>query len=553
MLENIIKEQQNKLGIPNEVDIAQYPNLTAAFEEAVEQFRDLPVFTSLGRTITYGELDKLSADFASYLQNHTELKPGDRIAVQLPNVIQYPVVVFGALRAGMTIVNTNPLYSKRELEHQFNDSGATVLVVLANVASVVEKALPNTGIKQVIVTELADLHGPLKRFMLNNAIKHIKKMVPPYKLHQAHKFTEVMRLGSRQPMQKVERKIDDIAVLQYTGGTTGVAKGAMLTHQNLLANTLQCSVIFEGYNFEVGKEILIQPLPLYHIYAFLFSLISMLKGSHTILIPNPRDLPGLVKELAKWKFTGFCGLNTLFVGLCNNEEFQGLDFTAMKMTMSGGMALTHSAEENWRKITGSPIFEGYGLTETSPVVSVNPGRGNRVGTIGLPVPSTRIKIVDDDGKELPVGEAGELCVKGPQVMQGYWQRQDETDKVMKDGWFCTGDIAVMEADGYMKIVDRKKDMILVSGFNVYPNELEDVLSEHPGVIECAAIGVPDDKSGEVVKMFVVAKQPSVTKDELIAFCKERMAGYKMPRYIEFKDELPKSNVGKILRRELRDN
>ena len=553
MLENTIKEQQNKLGIPNDVDITKYPNLTAAFEEAVEQFRELPVFTSLGRTITYGELDQLSADFASYLQNHTELKPGDRIAVQLPNVIQYPVVVFGALRAGMTIVNTNPLYSKRELEHQFNDSGATVLVVLANVASVVQQALPNTGIKQVIVTELADLHSPLKRFMLNNAIKHIKKMVPPYKLHQAHKFTEVMRLGSRQPMQKVERKIDDVAVLQYTGGTTGVAKGAMLTHQNLLANTLQCSVIFEGYDFDVGKEILIQPLPLYHIYAFLFSLISMLKGSHTILIPNPRDLPGLVKELSKWKFTGFCGLNTLFVGLCNNEEFQDLDFSAIKMTMSGGMALTHSAEANWRKITGSPIYEGYGLTETSPVVSVNPGRGNRVGTIGLPVPSTRIKIVDDDGKELPVGEAGELCVQGPQVMQGYWQRQDETDKVMKDGWFYTGDIAVMEADGYMKIVDRKKDMILVSGFNVYPNELEDVLSEHPGVVECAAIGVPDDKSGEVVKMFVVAQQPSVTKDELIAFCKERLAGYKMPRYIVFKDELPKSTVGKILRRELRDN
>lgn len=553
MLENIIKEQQNKLGIPNEVDISIYPNLVAAFDEAVSLYRDLPVFTSLGHTLSYGELDKLSADFASYLQNHTELKPGDRIAVQLPNVIQYPVVVFGALRAGMIVVNTNPLYSKRELEHQFNDSDATVLVVLANVASVVQAALPNTGIKQVIVTELADLHPPIKRFVLNKAIKHIKKMVPPYQLHQAVKFTEAMRLGARQPMRKVERKIDDIAVLQYTGGTTGVAKGAMLTHQNLLANTLQCSVIFEGYGFEVGKEVLIQPLPLYHIYAFLFSLISMLKGSHTILIPNPRDLPGLVKELSKWKFTGFCGLNTLFVGLCNNEEFQDLDFSAMKMTMSGGMALTHSAEANWRKVTGSPIYEGYGLTETSPVVSVNPGGGNRVGSIGLPLPSTSIKIIDDEGKELAVGEPGELCVKGPQVMQGYWQRQDETDEVIKDGWFATGDVAVMEADGYMKIVDRKKDMILVSGFNVYPNELEDVLSEHPEVVECAAIGVPDDRSGEAVKMFVVKKQQSLTKDELMSFCKERLAGYKMPRFIEFRDELPKSNVGKILRRELRDS
>ena len=552
MLEKIIRDQQQKLGIPSEVDIHKYPNLTAAFQQATTQFRDMPAFTSLGRTLSYGEMDSLSADFAAWLQHHTDLKPGDRVAIQLPNIIQYPVVLFGVLRAGMIVVNTNPLYSKRELVHQFNDSGAKALIVLANVAANVSEALPETGIKHVILTELGDLHSPLKRFVLNKAVKYIKKMVPPYHLPGAVKLTTALSLGRKRPAQFIEKTAEDIAVLQYTGGTTGVAKGAMLTHGNLLANTLQCSAIFEDYGFMIGREIMIQPLPLYHVYAFTVSMIAMLWGCHTVLIPNPRDLPALVKELSKWQFTGFCGLNTLFVGLSGNKDFRALDFTSLKMTMSGGMALTRSAEEAWHKLTGSPIYEGYGLTETSPVVSVNPASGNRVGTIGLPVPGTLVRILDAEGNQLSHGEPGELCVKGPQVMKGYWQRPDETEEVLHDGWFRTGDMAIMEADGYLKIVDRKKDMIIVSGFNVYPNEVEDVFSSHPGVLECAAIGVPDDKSGEAVKLFVVKKNPDLTAGQLIAYGRENLAGYKVPRYVEFREDLPKSNVGKILRRELRD-
>ncbi len=553
MLENLINAQREKLGLPNEVDVEVYGNITEAFEDAVSQFRDRPAYTSVGRTLTYGELDELSAQFASYLQNHTNLKSGDRIAIQLPNIIQYPVVFFGAIRAGLIVVNTNPLYSRRELEHQFNDSGAKALVILANVADKTAEALPATGIETVILTELADLHSPLKRLLINNVVKYVKKMVPKFSIPGAIPFNKALAMGRQQSPKPVEKCLDDVVVLQYTGGTTGVAKGAMLSHGNILANTLQSAAIFKDYGFTQDGEIMIQPLPLYHIYAFLVSMIVMSHGCHVVLIPNPRDLPGMVKELSKWQFTGFCGLNTLFVGLCNNAAFRQLDFSRLKMTISGGMALTRDAEARWHEVTGSHIYEGYGLTETSPVVSVNPGSGNRVGTIGLPVASTQVKLLDSDGNEVPLGEAGELCVKGPQVMQGYWQCQEETEKVIKDGWLLTGDVAVMDADGYLKIVDRKKDMILVSGFNVYPNELEDVVSQHQDIVECAAVGVADEKTGEAVKLFVVSKNPQLNDKMVIDHCRERMAAYKVPRMVEFRDELPKSNVGKILRRELRDS
>jgi long-chain acyl-CoA synthetase len=554
MLESIINAKRNELGIPNTVDTSAYQNLYAAFEHAVARFGDKPAFTSLGRTLTFSELKARADQFAAYIQHHTDLQPGDKIALQLPNLIQYPVVMFGAFKAGLVVVNTNPLYSARELEHQFNDSEAKALVVSAVVAANVQEVLPKTGIKHVIVTSLADLHTPLKRVVVNAAAKYIKKMIPDYHIPGAVSLVKALKLGSAHASQAVGVTQKDLAVLQYTGGTTGLPKGAMLTHGNLLANTLQAVPIFKTYGFNIASELLVQPLPLYHIYAFTVSMILLMTGNQTVLIPNPRDIPGLVKELKKWRYSGFCGLNTLFVALSNNEEFKQSDFSALKMTLSGGMALTKPAEATWHDITGVHIFEGYGLTETSPVVSVNPGNGIRVGSIGLPVASTEVRLVDDDGKDVGVGEAGELCVRGPQVMKGYWQKPEETAKVIDSkGWFYTGDVAQISDDGYLSIVDRKKDMILVSGFNVYPNELEDVLCAHPGVVECAAVGVPDERSGEAVKMFVVADSVSLGSDEVIAYCRKNLAAYKVPKYVEFRDDLPKSNVGKILRRELRDS
>lgn len=553
MLESIISEKRQELGLPDSVDTSLYPNLYSAFEQATTKYADQAAFTSLGCTLTYAEVRKHADDFAAYLQNCTDLEPGDKIALQMPNLVQYPVAMFGALKAGLVVVNTNPLYSERELVHQFNDSGAKALVVSAVVAANVEKVIPQTGIKEVIVTGLADLHSPVKRFVVNNAAKYIKKMIPPYNIKGAKTFNKALKLGAKHTSKAVETTQDDIAVLQYTGGTTGLPKGAMLTHGNLLANTLQSAPIFATYGYDDCGSILIQPLPMYHIYAFTVSMILMTTGNHTVLIPNPRDIPGLVKELSKWKFNGFCGLNTLFVALSNDEGFKKLDFSSLKMTLSGGMALTKVAEQNWFNITGVHIYEGYGLTETSPVVSVNPGNGMRIGSIGIPVASTEVKLVGDNGKPVGVGEPGELCVRGPQVMKGYWNRPDATAEVIdSEGWFSTGDVAQISRDGYLSIVDRKKDMILVSGFNVYPNELEDVLCAHPNVVECAAIGVPDERSGEAVKMFVVANKSNLTADEVIAYCRENLAAYKVPKSIEFRDELPKSNVGKILRRELRD-
>ncbi|SEJ07461.1 long-chain-fatty-acid--CoA ligase FadD1 [Pseudomonas sp. NFR16] len=553
MIENFWKDKY-PAGIAADIDPDQYPNVQAVLKQSCERFANKPAFSNLGKTLTYGEMYALSGAFAAWLQHHTDLQPGDRIAVQLPNVLQYPIAVFGAIRAGLIVVNTNPLYTAREMEHQFNDSGAKALVCLANMAHLAEKVVPKTGVKHIIVTEVADLLPPLKRVLVNSVIKYVKKMVPPFHLPKAVKFNDVLAKGHGQPVQDAAPKSDDVAVLQYTGGTTGVAKGAMLTHRNLIANMLQCKALM-GSNLNEGSEILITPLPLYHIYAFTFHCMSMmLSGNHNVLISNPRDLSAMVKELSKWKFTGFVGLNTLFVALCSNADFRSLDFSSLKLTLSGGMALQQAAAERWKEVTGCSICEGYGMTETSPVATVNPIQKIQMGTIGIPVPSTLCKTINDAGEELPFGEVGELCVKGPQVMKGYWQRQEATDEMLDaEGWLKTGDIAVIQPDGYMRIVDRKKDMILVSGFNVYPNELEDVLATLPGVMQCAAIGVPDEKSGEAIKIFVVVRPGmTLTKELVMEHMRANVTAYKVPRSVEFRDALPTTNVGKILRRELRD-
>jgi long-chain acyl-CoA synthetase len=553
MIENFWKDKYPS-GIAAEINPDEYPNIQVVLKQSCERFANKPAFSNLGKTLTYGELYELSGAFAAYLQQHTNLQPGDRIAVQLPNLLQYPIAVFGAIRAGLIVVNTNPLYTAREMEHQFNDSGAKALVCLANMAHLAEKVVPKTPVQYVIVTEVADMLSPLKRLLINSVIKYVKKMVPAYHLPKAIKFNEVLGKGRGQPVKDASPVSSDVAVLQYTGGTTGVAKGAMLTHRNLIANMLQCKALM-GSNLHEGCEILITPLPLYHIYAFTFHCMSMmLIGNHNILISNPRDLPAMVKELSKWKFSGFVGLNTLFVALCNNEAFRKLDFSALKVTLSGGMALQLAAAERWEAVTGCAICEGYGMTETSPVATVNPIQKIQVGTIGIPVPSTLCRVIDDEGNELPLGGVGELCVKGPQVMKGYWHNQEATDEMLDaEGWLKTGDIAIIQPDGYMRIVDRKKDMILISGFNVYPNELEDVLVMLPGVLQCAAIGIPDEKSGEAIKLFIVVKPGvTLTKDQVMEHMRANVTGYKVPKSVEFRDALPTTNVGKILRRELRD-
>ena len=553
MTDNFWKDKY-PVGVASEINPDEYQNIQAVLKQSCERFADKPAFSNLGKTLTYGELYKLSGDFAAYLQQNTDLQPGDRIAVQLPNLIQYPIVVFGAMRAGLIVVNTNPLYTAREMEHQFNDAGAKALVCLANMAHLAEEVLPKTGIKHVVITEVADMLPPLKRMLINAVVKHVKKMVPAYSLPKAVKLNDALALGRGKAVREASPKSEDVAVLQYTGGTTGVAKGAMLTHRNIVANMLQCKALM-GANLNDGSEVLIAPLPLYHIYAFTFHCMAMmLSGNHNILISNPRDLPAMIKDLSKYRFSGFVGLNTLFVALCNSEDFRKLDFSALKVTLSGGMALQLATAERWKQVTGCPICEGYGLTETSPVASVNPIEHIQLGSIGIPVPSTQFKVINDDGQELAQGEIGELCIKGPQVMKGYWQRPEATDEVIDaDGWFKTGDIGVIQEDGYIRIVDRKKDMILVSGFNVYPNELEDVLASLPGVLQCAAIGVPDEKSGEAIKLFVVVKPgESLTKEQVMQHMHDNLTGYKRPRYVEFRESLPTTNVGKILRRELRD-
>lgn len=553
MLENFWKDKY-PADIPAEINPDQYPNILAVLKESCQRFADKPAFSNLGKTITYGELYKLSGDFAAYLQKHSGLQAGDRVAIQMPNVLQYPIAVFGAMRAGYVVVNTNPLYTQREMEHQFNDSGAKLLICLANMAHLAEQVVPKTGVKKVIVTEVGDMLPPLKRLLINFVVKHVKKMVPEFSIPGAIKFNDALAKGKGQTFTEATPGSNDIAVLQYTGGTTGVAKGAMLTHRNLVANMLQAKAMM-GSSIKDGQEVLICPLPLYHIYAFTFHCMAMMiSGNHNILITNPRDIPAFVKELSKVRFTGFVGLNTLFVALCNDETFRGLDFSQFKVTLSGGMALQQATAERWEKITGCQVCEGYGMTETSPLATVNPIQAIQLGTIGIPVPSTLCKIIDEDGNEVATGERGELCVKGPQVMKGYWQRQEATDEMLDaEGWLKTGDIALIQEDGFLKIVDRKKDMIIVSGFNVYPNELEDVMAAIPGVVQCAAIGVPDEKSGEAIKVFLVkAPGAELSAEQVKAQMRDSLTAYKVPKFVEFRDALPTTNVGKILRRELRD-
>ncbi|MGK0498798.1 MAG: long-chain acyl-CoA synthetase [Oceanicoccus sp.] len=537
-------------GLITSLDDDIHTTLVDLFNQAVESFGDNPAYTSVGHTLSYTDLGQTSRQFACYLQQHTSLQPGDRIAIQLPNLIQYPVVLYGALMAGMVVVNTNPMYTGRELEHQLKDSGAKAIVVLANIADTLADVVANSAVEQVIVTELADLHPMPKRWLINTIAKYIKRMVPAFSIKGSISLRQALAMGQGQPTD-VLLAADQLAILQYTGGTTGVAKGAMLSHRNLVANTRQSLAMFSSYGFKEEHEAMLVPLPLYHIYSFTTGMLMLVTGNHSVLIPDPRDTESVVSAMAKYSVTAFCGLNTLFVKLCSTASFKQLDFSRLKMTLSGGMALTADAAKHWHQLTGCEIYQGYGLTETSPVVTVNPGNGNQVHSIGLPVPDTEIKLVDDVGQLVALGEPGELCVRGPQLMMGYWQRPEATAEVIdSDGFFHTGDVAMMQDDGYFKIVDRKKDMILVSGFNVYPNELDGVLSEHPAVLECAAVGVADDVTGEAVKMFVVLAE-AATEQELKAYCKQRLAAYKVPRLFEFRDQLPKSSVGKILRRELR--
>ncbi|MNZ18935.1 Long-chain-fatty-acid--CoA ligase [compost metagenome] len=548
-------------GVPNQIDLAAYKSVIEVFERSCKKFADRPAFSNLGVTLTYAELDRLSAAFAAYLQKNTDLAPGDRIAVQMPNVLQYPIAVFGALRAGLIVVNTNPLYTAREMRHQFKDAGVRALVYINLFGKLVEEVLPDTGIEYLIEARMGDMLPSLKGWLVNTLVKKVKKVVPDFHLPQAVSFKEALKRGQGHALKPVRVGLEDIAVLQYTGGTTGVAKGAMLTHGNLVANMQQVDACLSQLGpdgaplMKQGQEIMIAPLPLYHIYAFTANCMCMMvNGNHNILITNPRDIGGFIKELKKWRFSALLGLNTLFVALMDHPEFKHLDFSNLKVTNSGGTALVKATAERWQSITGCAVVEGYGLTETSPVASTNPyGNQARLGTVGIPVPGTAFKTIDDAGNELPLGERGELCIKGPQVMKGYWQRPEATAEVLDaEGWLKTGDIAVIDPDGYVRIVDRKKDLIIVSGFNVYPNEIEDVVMAHPKVASCAAIGVPDDKSGEAVKLFVVPREGGVSVDELKAYCKENFTGYKVPKHIVLKDALPMTPVGKILRRELRD-
>lgn len=548
-------------GVPSTLDIQAYTSVVEVFERSCKRFADRPAFSNLGVTLSYAELERYSAAFAAWLQQHTDLVPGDRIAVQMPNVLQYPIAVFGALRAGLIVVNTNPLYTEREMRHQFKDSGARALVYLNMFGKRVQDVLPDTSLEYLIEAKMGDLLPTAKGWLVNTVVDKVKKMVPAYHLPQALSFKQVLRRGRSLTHKPVSLTLDDIAVLQYTGGTTGLAKGAMLTHGNLVANMLQVLACFSQHGpdgqklIKEGQEVMIAPLPLYHIYAFTANCMCMMvTGNHNVLITNPRDIAGFIKELGKWRFSALLGLNTLFVALMDHPGFRQLDFSALKVTNSGGTALVKATAERWESLTGCRIVEGYGLTETSPVASTNPyGQLARLGTVGIPVVGTAFKVIDDEGNELPLGERGELCIKGPQVMKGYWQQPDATAQTLDaDGWLKTGDIAVIDPDGFTRIVDRKKDMIIVSGFNVYPNEIEDVIMGHPQVANCAAIGVPDERSGEAVKLFVVARDAGLSVDELKAYCKANLTGYKVPKHIVLRESLPMTPVGKILRRELRE-
>lgn len=538
-------------GVPANINADQYPTLLDLFSETFEKYRSKKAFNCMGGELTYDQLDKYSLNFAAYLHSRG-LNPGDRIALMMPNLLQYPIALFGSLRAGLVIVNTNPLYTPREMKFQFMDSGAKAIVIADNFASHLQEILAETSINTIITTSIGEMLGFLKGGMVDFVVKNIKGMVPKYELPNTVNFKYALKEGEKFSIKPFVGKRDDVIMLQYTGGTTGVAKSAMLTNQNLVANMLQIRAIMMPF-LEEGKETVLSPLPLYHIFAFSVNCLALLSfGAYTVLVTNARDLPSVIKEFKKHPISLFTGVNTLYNALLNHSGFENCDFSKLKISVAGGMAVQKSVAEKWQKVTGCQLAEGYGLTETSPVACVNPLDGHaRLGYIGLPVPSTEMRVVDEKGNLVNVGESGEIQIKGPQVMKGYYNQPAETLKCLKDGWFSTGDVGFMEEDGFFKIVDRIKDMILVSGFNVYPNEIEEVAIMHPKVLEAAAIGVPDDKSGEHVKLFIVKKDKSLKESELMDFCRENLTGYKLPKEIEFRDSLPKTNVGKILRRALR--
>lgn len=540
-------------GVAHEIDNSRYSSINDIMETSFRKFPHHPSFHNMGSTLTYSQLSDYVDQFASFLQNELQLKKGDRVALMMPNILQYPIAMFGVLKAGCVVVNVNPLYTARELEHQLKDSEAETIVIFENSAYNLEKILTKTKVKHVLTTQIGDMLKFPKNKIVNFVIKHVKKMVPSWHIPQAITFNQALTKGSYTSLINTEVTHDDLAFLQYTGGTTGVSKGAELTHGNIVSNVLQAKEWIQR-DLKEGSEVLITPLPLYHIFSLTANcIIFSAMGAQNILITNPRDIPGFIKELKKWKFTSITAVNTLFNALVNHEDFKSLDFSGLRIALGGGMAVQKGTADKWKKITGCPIIEAYGLTETSPAACINPITNQEYnGFIGLPIPSTEVKIKTDDNKDLAFNEIGEICIKGPQVMRGYWKLPEETANVMTDdGFFKTGDMGFMNEDGYIKIVDRKKDMILVSGFNVYPNEIEDALCTHEKILECAAIGVADAKSGEAVKVFVVKKDDSLTEEEVKAYAAEQLTNYKRPRFVEFRESLPKTNVGKILRKDLR--
>jgi long-chain acyl-CoA synthetase len=540
--------------VPTDIDPGEYASLKDMFEEASAAYRNLPAYTNMGATLTYAQLDELSRAFAAWLQKKSGLAPGDRIALMMPNVLQYPIALYGALRAGMVVVNTNPLYTARELEHQIKDSGAKAIVVLENFAHVLQQVLPHTSLKKVLVTRVGDLLGFPRGMVVNFVLRRVRKQIPDWNMPGTLTFKSALAAGLGLKLEPVALGPEDIAFLQYTGGTTGVAKAAILTHRNMVANVLQASAwIRPALQQPRANRIVITALPLYHIFSLTANCLLFLRlGAHNILITNPRDFPGFVAELKRYQFFFISGVNTLFNALLNTPGFESVDFSRLRISLGGGMAVQAVVAARWKKVTGSILTQAWGLTETAPAACINPVGLDFNGSIGLPIPSTDISIRDDSGREMPTNEVGEICVFGPQLMRGYWNRPDETEKVMFGDWLRTGDLGRMDAAGFVYIEDRKKDMILVSGFNVYPNEIESVVAEHPGVLEVAAVAQPDESSGEAVALFVVKKDPNLTAEDLIKHCRANLTGYKVPKHVYFRAELPKTNVGKILRRALRD-
>ncbi|QDP00960.1 long-chain-fatty-acid--CoA ligase FadD [Thalassotalea sp. PS06] len=551
-MEKIWLEKSYPPGVPAEIDADKYQSLAQLFTKYSQQYADKTAFINMDVKLSYRELEQQATAFAAYLQQDLGLKKGDKLAIMVPNTLQYPIALFGGLMAGLTIVNVNPLYTARELKHQLNDSGTKAIVIIENFAKTLQDVIADTPVEKVILTSLGDRLGFLKGNLVNLVVRHVKKMVPAYQLNNTVSFNQVLEKGAKLDFTPVAVAGEDLAFLQYTGGTTGVSKGAMLTHRNMIANLEQAKGVL-GPMLEDGKELVVTALPLYHIFALTANcMLFVTLGGSNLLITNPRDMPSFVKELKKYRFTALTGVNTLFNGLLNTEGFKDLDFSSLKISLGGGMAVQQPVAERWQQVTRTRLLEGYGLTECAPLVTVSPYNQQAYnGTIGLPAPSTDVKIVDELGNERPLGEAGEMIVKGPQVMKGYYNRPEATADVLKDDWLYTGDIACMDENGYFKIVDRKKDMIIVSGFNVFPNEIEEVVMMHPDIVEAAAIGVPHEVSGEMVKIFVVTRNSELCEKDLIKHCKEHLTNYKVPKLVEFKDELPKSNVGKILRRELR--